>query len=104
MCASSPVYPVIIGNVRGAQRMFPDPDWRAEDQREVQARTSGGKKDKDIDDDQGGDIYSFERVGKPIIRENCMGEFFMKNGLLYQETKTGQCFNQLVIPRGFDNR
>ena len=33
----------------------------------------------------------FARVGKPIIRENYVGEFFMKNGLLYQkhqETKT----------------
>ena len=27
MCVSSPVYPVIIGNVRGARRMLPDPDW-----------------------------------------------------------------------------
>ena len=25
----------------------------------------------------------FDRVGKPIIRENYVGEFFMKNGLLY---------------------
>ena len=32
MCVSSPVYPVIIGNVRGARRMLPDPDWKAEDQ------------------------------------------------------------------------
>ena len=35
----------------------------------------------------------FARVGKPIIRENYVGEFFMKNGLLYQkyqETKTGR--------------
>ena len=31
MCVSSPVYPVIIGNVRGARRMLPDPDWKAED-------------------------------------------------------------------------
>ena len=33
----------------------------------------------------------FDRVGKPIIKENCVGEFYMKNGLLYQkhqETKT----------------
>ena len=26
MCVSSPVYPVIIGNVRGARQMLPDPD------------------------------------------------------------------------------
>ena len=56
MCVSSPVYPVIIGNVRGARRMLPDPDWKAEDQLGVRARTSGGNKDKDNDDNQGGDI------------------------------------------------
>ena len=36
--------------------MSPDPDWKAEDQPEVRARTSGGNKDKDNDDDRGGDI------------------------------------------------
>ena len=56
MCVSSPVYPVIIGNVRGARRMLPDPDWKAEDQPGVRARTSGGNKDEDNDDNQGGDI------------------------------------------------
>ena len=49
MCVSSPVYPIIIGNVRGARRMLPDPDWKAEDQPGVRARTSGGNKDKDND-------------------------------------------------------
>ena len=33
MCVSSPVYPLIIGNVRGARQMLPDPDWKAKDQR-----------------------------------------------------------------------
>ena len=33
MCVSSPVHPVIIGNVRGARQMLPDPDWKAEGQR-----------------------------------------------------------------------
>ena len=47
---SSPVYPVIIGNVRGARRMLPDPDWKTEDQPGVRARTSGGNKDKDNDE------------------------------------------------------
>ena len=188
MCVSSPVYPVIIGNGRGARRMLPDPDWKAEDQPGVRARTSGGNKDKDNDDNQGGDIPAwmfrrsnqktekstpkerdskkkpaqpkenddsarrnvkvkegateekcvagpvvtraqakksdkvhplkvkeamssvdkstienlqkkdstlkkcFDRIGKPIIRENYVGEFYKKNGLLYrkhQETKTG---------------
>ena len=195
MCVSSPV---IIGNVRGARRMLPDPDWKAEDQPGVRARTSGGNKDKDNDDNQGRDIPAwmfrrsnqkteksapkerdskkkpaqpkenddrarrnvkvkegategkcvagpvvtraqakksdkvhplkvkeamssvdkstienlqkkdstlkkcFDRIGKPIIRENYVGEFYKKNGLLYwkhQETKTGRSFNQLVVPK-----
>ena len=198
MCVSSPVYPVIIGNVLGARRMLPDPDWKAENQPGVRARTSGGNKDKDNDDNQGGDIPAwmfrrsnqkteksapkerdskmkpaqpkenddrarrnmkvkegateekcvagpvvtraqakksdkvhplkvkeamssvdkstienlqkkdstlkkcFDRIGKPIIRENYVGEFYKKNGLLYrkhQETKTGRSFNQLVVPK-----
>ena len=198
MCVSSPVYPVIIGNVRGARRMLPDPDWKAEDQPGVRARTSGGNKDKDNDDKQGDDIPAwmfrrsnqkteksapkerdskkksaqpkenydrarrnvkvkegateekcvagpvvtraqakksdkvhplkvkeamssvdkstienlqkkdstlkkcFDRIGKPIIRENYVGEFYKKNGLLYrkhQETKTRRSFNQLVVPK-----
>ena len=41
ICVSSPVYPVIIGDVRGAPQMLPDPDWKAEDQRGARARTSG---------------------------------------------------------------
>ena len=42
MCVSSSVYPVIIGNMRGTRQMLPDPDWKAEDQREARPRTSGG--------------------------------------------------------------
>ena len=183
MCVSSPVYDVIIGNVRGARRMLPDPDWKAEDQLRVRARTSGGNKDKDNDDNQkteksakernskkkpaqpkenddrarrnmkvkkdateekcvAGPVVTraqakksdkvhplkvkeamssvdkstienlqkkdsnlkkcFDRIGKPIIRENYVGEFYKKNGLLYrkhQETKTGRSFNQLVVPK-----
>ena len=198
MCVSSPVYPVIIGNVRGARRMLPDPDWKAEDQPGVRARTSGGNKDKYNYDNQGNDIPAwmfrrsnqkteksapkerdskkkpaqpkenddrarrnvkvkegateekcvagpvvtraqakksdkvhplkvkeamssvdkstienlqkkdstlkkcFDRIGKTIIRENYVGEFYKKNGLLYrkhQETKTGRSFNQLVVPK-----
>ena len=178
--------------------MLPDPDWKAEDQPGVRARTSGGNKDKDNDDNQGGDIPAwmfrrsnqkteksapkesdpkkkpaqpkenddrarrnvkvkegateekcvagpvvtraqakksdkvhplkvkeamssvdkstienlqkkdstlkkcFDRIGKPIIRENYVGEFYKKNGLLYskhQEAKTGRSFNQLVVPK-----
>ena len=44
----------------------------------------------------------FDSFGKPIIRDNNVGEFYKKNGLLYrklQETKTGQNSNQLVIPK-----
>ena len=51
------MYPVIIGNVRGARQMLPDPDWKAEDQIEVRARTSGGNNDDD--DSQGGDMPSW---------------------------------------------
>ena len=39
MCVSSPVYPVMIGNVRGARQILPDPDYKAEDQRKARART-----------------------------------------------------------------
>ena len=167
---------MIIGNVRGARQMLSDPDWRAEDQREPRARTSGGHNSGD--DNQSGDMPSwmfkemsnrgktknrdskkkpaqtkkndnhatqdikvqegttevkyvagpvltraqakksdkihplkvkeamsrvdkttiedlqkkdstlkkcFDRVGKPIIRENYVGEFFTKNGLLYRK-------------------
>ena len=44
----------------------------------------------------------FGRIGKLIIRENYIGEFYKKNGLRYrkhQEPKTGRSFNQLVIPK-----
>ena len=45
----------------------------------------------------------FDRVGKPIIRVNYVGEFFMKNGPLYrkhQEMKTGRSAKQLLAPKG----
>ena len=45
----------------------------------------------------------FDQVRKPIIRENYVGEFFIKNGLLYwkhQEMKTGRSSNKLVVPKG----
>ena len=41
----------------------------------------------------------FDQVEKTIIRENYVGEFFMKNGLLYQkhqETKTGYVCEPLI--------
>ena len=43
--------------------MLPDPDWKAEHEPGVRARTSGGNKDKDNDDNQGGDIpaWMFKR-------------------------------------------
>ena len=49
----------------------------------------------------------YQRVGKPIIRDNYVGEIFMKNGLLYwkhQETKTEQSSNQLVVPKGLQQQ
>ena len=57
ICVSSAVYPVIIGNVKGARQMLPDPDWKAEDQRKTQANTSRGNNNKD--DNQGGDMPSW---------------------------------------------
>ena len=46
--------------------MLPDPDWKAEDQPGVRARTSGGNKDKDNDDNQGGAIpaWMFRRFNQ----------------------------------------
>ena len=139
MCVSSPVYPVITGNVQGARRMLPDPDWKAEDQPGVRARTSGGTEEKcvagpvvtraqakksdkvhplkvkeamssvdksTIENLQKKDSTlkkCFDRIGKPIIRENYVGEFYKKNGLLYrkhQETKTVRNISyQLVVPK-----
>ena len=67
MCVSSPVYPVIIGNMRGARQMLPDQDWKAEDQpsspslpvlaQGSRARTSAGSNNED--DNQGGDMPSW---------------------------------------------
>ena len=42
--------------MRGARRMLPDPYWKAEEEPGVRARTSRGNKDKDNDNNQGGDI------------------------------------------------
>ena len=50
-------HPVIIGNVRAARQMLPDPDWKAEDLREARAMTSGGN-NKD-NDNQGSDMPSW---------------------------------------------
>ena len=57
MCVSSPVFPVMIGNVRGARQILPDPDYKAEDQRKARARTSGGNNNDD--DNQVGDMSSW---------------------------------------------
>ena len=57
MCVSSPVYPVIIGNLKGAHKMLPDPNWKADNQKEARARTSGGNNNDD--DNQGGDMPSW---------------------------------------------
>ena len=58
MCVSSPIYPVILGKVRGACQILTDPDWKAEDESGAQAtcRTRGGNKNDD--DNQGGDMPS----------------------------------------------
>ena len=49
----------------------------------------------------------FDRFGKPIIREKYLGEFFMKNEILYrkhQETKTGQSSSHLVDSKGLQQQ
>ena len=51
MCVSSPVHPVIIGNVRGECQLLPD--WKADDQIRARARTSAGNSNDD--DNQDGD-------------------------------------------------
>ena len=59
MCVNSPVYT----SCHYWKWMLPEPDWKAEDQLGVRARTSGGYEDKDNDDDQGGEIpaWMFEK-------------------------------------------
>ena len=57
MCVSSPVYSAIIGNVRGAPQMLPDPDSKADNQREARARTSGNNNNDN--DNQDGDMPSW---------------------------------------------
>ena len=57
ICVSSPVYSVIIGNMRGERQMLPDPDWKTDNQREARARTSGGNNDDN--DNQVGNMPSW---------------------------------------------
>ena len=54
--------------------MLPDPDWKAEDQPEVRARSSGGDKDSYNDDDQGGDIPAgmFKRSKQEKTEESAL--------------------------------
>ena len=54
--SAPPLYPVIIGNVRGACEMLPDPDRKAENQREARARTSACNNNDG--DNQGGNMPS----------------------------------------------
>ena len=58
------VYPVIIGNVRGACQMLPDPDWEVEDQRGTRARTSVNNNNDD--DNQGGCQSSRRYHGRKV--------------------------------------
>ena len=51
------MYPVIIGNVRGARQMLLDPKWKADNQKEAPVGTSGGNNDDD--DNHGGDMPSW---------------------------------------------
>ena len=49
----------------------------------------------------------FDWIGKLIIREKYVEEFCKKNGLLYpkhQDMKMGSSFNQLVVPKDFEDK
>ena len=48
---------MIIGNMRGARQMLPEPDWKADNQRKALARTIFGNNDDN--DNQGGDTPSW---------------------------------------------
>ena len=109
MCVSSPVYPVIIGNVRGARQMLPDPNWKADNQKEAQVRTSGGYNNDD--DNQGGDMPSWmfkeSNRGKTKNRDskkkpaqfkkndNCATEDIK----VLEETTEGKCVAGPVLTR-----
>ena len=58
MCVSSTIYPVIMGNVRGAPQMLKDTDWKAVDQRGARART--GKGNNNDDGNQGSDMLDVQ--------------------------------------------
>ena len=109
LCVNSPIYPVIISNVRGARQMLPDPDWKAEEQREARARTSGGNNDDN--DNQGGDMPSWmfkeESKRKTKIRDskkklaqikkndNCATEDIK----VQEDTTEGKCVAGPVLTR-----
>ena len=77
MYVSSTIYPVIIGNLRGACQKLPDPDWKAEDQRGARrpeaedqrgarARTNAGNND---DNNQGDDMPGWKFKEESNIEE-----------------------------------
>ena len=62
--------------------MLPDSDWKAEDQPGVRSRTSGGNKDKDNEDGQGGDIQLNPYLRTPLLAghlSNKDSRFFHQN-------------------------
>ena len=61
----------------------PDPDWKPEDQPGVRARTSGGNKDEDKDDDHRGDIPAW--IFKKSIQEKT--EKTVKSALKKRDSK-----------------
>ena len=67
MYVSSTIYPVIIGNLRGARQKLPDPDWKAEDQRGARARTSAGNNNDD--NNQGDDMPGWKFKEESNIEE-----------------------------------
>ena len=108
-CVSSPVYPVIIGNVRGARQMLPDPNWKAVKQKEARSRTSGGNNNDD--DDQGGDmpswIFKESNRGKTKNRDSKKKPAQIKKNdnrstediKVLEETTEGKCVAGQVLTR-----
>ena len=86
---------MIIGNVRVARHMLPESDWKAEDQREDQARTSGGNNNGN--DNQGGDMPSWmfkeeSNKGKAQNRDSKKKPAQIKKNVMIQEgTTEGKC-------------
>ena len=102
---------MIIGNVRVARQMLPDPEWKAEDQRGAPARTSAGSND---DNNQGDDMPSWifkEETNRGETKNKVSKKKFKKNGnratqdvKVQQGTTDGKCDAGPVLTRAQTNK